>query len=75
MADKDYSKISGKYIKITKVYQKSLREFTEYDAEKEGFGNLQEFKAYWERDIGEWKPSIIVWIHEFELIKKSFPKY
>jgi uncharacterized protein YqfB (UPF0267 family) len=31
MANKDYSKISGKYIKITKVYQKALGTFTDIE--------------------------------------------
>ena len=70
MANKDYSKISGKYIKITKVYQKPLNEFTDPDANKEGFDNLSEFKQYWEDNIGEWNNSITVWVHEFQLITK-----
>lgn len=68
MANKDYSKISGKYIKITKVYQKPLSEFTDNDANKEGFENLIEFKKYWEKNIGEWTLSTVVWVHEFEVI-------
>lgn len=34
MANRDYSKISVKYIKITKVYKKALKEFTDSDANK-----------------------------------------
>ncbi len=34
MANRDYSKTSGKYIKITKVYQKSLAEFSDIDAKQ-----------------------------------------
>ena len=70
MANKDYSKISGKYLKITNVYQKPLSKFTDSDANKEGFNNLEEFKKYWKTNIGEWTPSIDVWIHEFEVVKK-----
>lgn len=68
MANRDYSKISGKKIKITKVYKKSLNEFTDNDANKEGFENIVEFKQYWKKNIGEWKTSIVVWIHEFEVL-------
>ena len=68
MANKDYSKISGKSIKITKVYKKVLNEFTDKDANKEGFDNLTEFKQYWEKNIGECKTSIVVWVHEFEVV-------
>ena len=71
MADKDYSKTSGKYIKITKVYQKPLSEFTDIDANREGFENLNDFKMYWEKNIGEWTPSTEVWVHEFEVVKNS----
>jgi hypothetical protein len=68
MANRDYSKISGKYIKITEVYEKALSEFTDIDANKEGFENLVKFKQYWEKNIGEWKPNIVVWVHEFDVI-------
>ena len=44
MANKDYSKITGKYLEITKVYQKFLGDFTESDAQKEGFDDLESFK-------------------------------
>jgi len=68
MANKDYSKESGKYILITKVCQKVLGDFTEEDAKKEGFQNLADFITYWEKNIGIWNSNKIVWIHEFELI-------
>jgi len=68
MANRDYSKISGKYIKITKVYPKPLSEFTDIEANKEGFKDLSEFKLYWEKNIGEWDNSITVWVHDFQVI-------
>lgn len=68
MANKDYSKISGKYIKITRVYQKALGKFTDLEAQKEGFKNLEEFRRYWEKNIGVWNPKQKVWIHEFVLV-------
>jgi hypothetical protein len=71
MANKDYSKITGKYIKIVKVYPKKLGDFTEEDARKEGFNSLEEFKKYWkehEKKLGIWNDDRIVWIHEFELV-------
>ena len=70
MADKDYSKISGKSIKITKVFKKALSEFTESDAVKEGFENLNDFKRYWEENMGKWTHSTDVWVHEFEVISQ-----
>jgi hypothetical protein len=57
MANKDYSKISRKYIEITKVYQKALGTFTDIEAQKEGFKDLTDFIAYWKKNIGVWKSS------------------
>jgi hypothetical protein len=68
MANKDYSKISGKYIKITKVYQKALGTFTDIEAQKEGFKNLDGFIAYWKKNIGVWNSNKVIWIHEFILV-------
>ena len=68
MANRDYSRISGKYIKITKVYQKALGAFTDIEAQKEGFKDLADFIAYWKKNIGLWDSSKIIWIHEFTLV-------
>ncbi len=68
MANKDYSKNSGKYIKITKVNQKAIGKFSDIDAKKEGFNNLVEFKKYWEKNIGAWIPTKRVCVHEFEVV-------
>jgi len=67
MANRDYSKETGKYIKITKVYQKALANFTNVDAHKEGFQNLQSFQQYWIKHIDPWNPIQVVWVHEFEV--------
>jgi len=69
MANRNYSKITGKYSKITKIYMKSLIEFTDSDANKEGFKDLSEFRQYWEKNSGEWNPSTEVWVHEFEVVQ------
>jgi hypothetical protein len=68
-ADRDYSKISGKYIRITKLYTKALNKFTNSDANKEGFENLTEFKQYWQKNIGNWNPDTVVCVHEFEAVE------
>jgi len=57
MADRDYSKSSGKYIKMTKVYRKAISEFTDIDAKQRGF-----------REFKEWKPIAEVWVHGFEVV-------
>jgi hypothetical protein len=74
MADKDYSKITGKYIKITKVYQKALGKFTDKDSKKEGFNTIEEFKTTWTSINGSWDPEQIVTIHEFVLVEKDNEK-
>ncbi len=74
MANKDYSRVTGKYIKITRVYQKILGKFTDEDSMSEGFENLNELKMYWEKNIGFWTPSTVVWVHEFEMLKIPKPK-
>ena len=71
MANKDYSKLTGKYLKITKVYRKFLGKFSVDDAHKEGFGGLGKFKSYWETNIGSWDPTQFLWIHEFEIKLKE----
>jgi len=71
MANKDYSKTSGKYIQITEVYQKTLADFTNLDAQKEGFQNLQSFQQYWIKNIGPWNPQTKVWVHQFEVVLKE----
>lgn len=71
MANKDYSKLTGKYLRITKVYRKFLGEFTVEDSHKEGFEGLGEFKSYWEQNIGSWDPTQFLWIHEFDIELKK----
>lgn len=68
MANRDYSKLTGNYIRITKLYKKPLSQFTAEDSKKEGFANLEEFQTYWTKNIGPWAPSKEVWVHEFEVI-------
>ena len=74
MANKDFSKITGKYLKITRVYQKILGKFSDEDSKREGFENLYELKRYWEKNIGFWTPSTVVWVHEFEILNIPKPK-
>lgn len=71
MANRDYSKITGKYLQITKVYRKFLGEFSVEDAYKEGFEGLGEFRSYWEKNIGVWDPTQLLWVHEFGILLKE----
>ena len=81
MADRDYSKEKGKFIRITKVYPKALSMFTDTDAQKEGFKDLTYFIDYlkkyngegfedWNKDREVWDRKV-VWIHEFELVSRD----
>jgi hypothetical protein len=67
MADRGYSKMSGKRIRITKVYQKALGALTDSEARKEEFEDLGSFMDYWKKNIGPWDSSRIVWVHEFRV--------
>ena len=69
MANRDFSKITGQYIRMIKVYPKALGKFSVEDAKKEGFSGLVEFKDYWGKNISDWEPTLRVWVHEFELVK------
>lgn len=69
MADRDYSKISGKYIKITKVYPIKLKDVDDTKAQKDGFKNVEELKDYWLKKIGAWNPNQVIYIHEFEVVE------
>jgi N4-acetylcytidine amidohydrolase len=70
MCDKDYSKLTGKYIKITAVTRRKLKDFSDTEARKEGFNDMSEFRNYWGQNICYWTPEQVVWLHEFELIQR-----
>lgn len=74
MANKDYSRISGKCIQFTAVYSQILKNYTEEDAHKEGFRTLSDFKQYWIKNIDEWKDDREQYVHEFKLIDYD-PKF
>jgi len=71
MSNYNYSKLTGNFIKITKVYQKRLGAFTNQDAKKEGFSDLQEFIDYVNKQgkkLGfSWNPNQVVCSLSFRL--------
>jgi hypothetical protein len=72
MANKDYSKETGIYIEITRVYPQRLGDMTDEDAKKEGFPDLDHFKEYWIREIeSSWDSDTVLWVHEFKTVKKT----
>ena len=71
MANKDYSKISGKYLSMKRIFPKTLGSFTDKEAQKEGFQDLADFRNYWnkhEKKLGQWENERKVWVHEFEVV-------
>jgi len=68
MADKDYSKISGKNIRITKVHQKSLSKFTDVDARLAILGTnaFFHFSSIWQTEKLQH-----LWIEQDEALLKQ----
>ncbi len=58
-------------LKIQKIENKKLSEFTEKDAEREGDYTLEEFKKIWESIHGKWEPEAEVNIVHFKVLKRS----
>jgi len=71
MANRDYSKRTGKYIKITNVYPLKLRDINDSIAQKDGFNNAKELKEFWVKKLSSWNPSPVVYVHEFDAIEKD----
>jgi len=57
----------GKVV-VTDVAQKFLGRMHYQDALAEGFGSVEEFRAYWERMHGSYDPNQIVWKVSFFLM-------
>ena len=64
---KNWVENTGKYIKITKVYNQKLGDINYSEIIKEGFSGIDEFREAWIRINGSWDPDIIVTVYEFEL--------
>ena len=56
------------YIKITQKFKQRLGDISEPEAKAEGFNSIEDFQAYWESNIGDWNPELIVKAYEFELV-------
>jgi uncharacterized protein YhfF len=66
------SRMEGRYLLITNVYEKKLGDYTDEDARKEGFDNLDKFKQYWKEELekyyGKWNDNKVFWVYEFKLL-------
>jgi len=56
-------------IKITKLEEKTLGDFTDADAKREGYSSIEGFKRVWIKLHGEWKPGDKVKVIQFKVIQ------
>jgi len=56
------------YIRITRKFYQKLGEISLEDVRKEGFQNLEDFKATWKSIYGAWQPDLTVIAYEFEVV-------
>lgn len=55
------------YIEIVNKYRQRLGDITQEEARAEGFSSLEEFREFWENELGPWDPDLLVWVYEFKL--------
>ncbi|RAL24074.1 ASCH domain-containing protein [Thermoflavimicrobium daqui] len=62
--------LDGKKFEVVKVYQQSLGELTDQDAQAEGFSTVDSYKEYilTLHPKMPWLPQMKVWVHEFRPI-------
>lgn len=53
-------------LRITSVERKKLKYFDEEDAEREGYGTMEEFRRMWHETYGEWDENELVYVVHFE---------
>lgn len=62
--------LGGQSFEVTRVYQQSLGEMTDEDAQSEGFESMEAYKTYilsMHKGM-PWVPQVKVWVHEFRPI-------
>jgi ParB/RepB/Spo0J family partition protein len=57
--------VRGKPLKVMETYRRNLSKFKDRDAERDGYKNLEEFKAKWTERYGEWPEDESVSIIQF----------
>ncbi|MGO0061399.1 ASCH domain-containing protein [Brevibacillus fluminis] len=62
--------LQGKRYEVYAVYEQTLGELTDEDAQTEGFANLEEYKQYiLSLHAGmPWIPHMKMWVHQFRLV-------
>jgi len=53
-------------IRITSIERKRLKYFDDSDAEREGYGSIDEFRKDWKNTHGEWDENQLVYVIHFE---------
>lgn len=60
--------LDDRKFEVTKVYQQTLGEMTDVDAQNEGYSNMEGYKDYILslHEGMKWVPAMKVWVHEFK---------
>jgi hypothetical protein len=66
-----FSKENFASIRITGLRKERLGDISHEDIYKEGYDDLESFKAAWKRSAGVWDPNIMVYVVNFELEKRD----
>jgi hypothetical protein len=56
-------------VKITKMEEKKLEDFTDADAKREGYSSMEGFKRIWTKLHEKWNPEDKVKVIQFKLLK------
>lgn len=59
--------LDNRKFEVTKVYQQTLGEMTDIDAQSEGYEDMEGYKSYILslHEGMKWVPQMKVWVHEF----------
>jgi len=72
LRDDRFGKPKG-HITITRKFKQRLGDVSLEDIRKEGYRNLDEFKAAWIKINGSWDPKRLVIVYEFKLEERLIP--
>jgi hypothetical protein len=68
-----FSKENFASIRITGLRKERLGDISHEDVYKEGYDDLDSYKAAWKRSAGVWDPNIMIYVVIFELEKRDDP--
>jgi hypothetical protein len=69
--DRWFGKPKG-HIVITRKFRERLGDISLEDVQKEGYGNLEDFRKAWEEihGLGSWNPDLVVTVYEFRVCSR-----